>query len=75
MENADVLMAIPPSGKLVLRVIRERKIARLQELRQETMLPQRTLLYAIKILRELGLIETQVCMNDARRRFYCVKLK
>ena len=75
METIEIVKSIPPSAKLLLRVLREKKILRFEELMEETMLSKRTLLYAIKALRELGMIETQICMNDARKRFYCVKLR
>ncbi|MCL4420866.1 MAG: hypothetical protein M1477_04170 [Candidatus Thermoplasmatota archaeon] len=38
-----------------------------------TGLSKRSLLYAIKVLREKGLVEVEVCMSDTRRRFYCLK--
>lgn len=75
MENVELIKSMPPSAKLVLRVLKEKKITRFDDLMEETLLSKRTLLYAIKALRELDLIETQVCMNDARKRFYCVKLR
>lgn len=75
METLEVIRSVPPSAKLLLRVLRENKISRFDDLMDETMLSKRTLLYAIRTLKELDLIETQVCMSDARRRFYCVKLK
>ncbi len=75
MESLEAIRSMPPSAKLLLRVLKENKISRFEELMDETLLSKRTLLYAIKTLKELGLIETQVCMSDARRRFYCVKLR
>ncbi len=75
MESVEVIRNMPTSAKLLLRVLKENKISRFDELMEETMLSKRTLLYAIKTLKELDLIETQICMSDARRRFYCVKLR
>lgn len=75
MESVEIIKSIPPSAKLLLRVIKEKKISRFDELIDETMLSKRTLLYAIRTLKELDLIETQICMNDARKRFYCIKLR
>ncbi len=75
MESVEVIRSMPTSAKLLLRVLKENKISRFDELMEETMLSKRTLLYAIKTLKELDLIETQICMSDARRRFYCVKLR
>lgn len=75
METIEIVKAIPTSAKLLLRVLKEKKISRFDELMEETLLSKRTLLYAIKTLKELDLIETQVCMTDARKRFYCIKLR
>ncbi|WP_162509595.1 MarR family transcriptional regulator [Thermogymnomonas acidicola] len=65
---------MPPSAKLVLRVLRELKIATVKRLEEETGLSRRTLMYAIKVLKEAGLIETQICLTDTRKRFYCIRL-
>ncbi len=75
METIEIVKSMPNSAKLLLRVLKENKISTFDDLMEETMLSRRTLLYAIKALRELDLIETQVCMSDTRRRFYCVKLR
>lgn len=75
METIEIVKTMPNSAKLLLRVLKENKISTFDDLMEETMLSRRTLLYAIKALRELDLIETQVCMSDTRRRFYCVKLR
>lgn len=65
---------LPRSALKVLSVLLSMKIARLEDLKERTGLPKRTLLYSIRILRDAGIVETQICMSDARRRFYCVKL-
>ena len=75
MESLEAIRNMPPSAKLLLRVLKENKISRFDELMEETLLSKRTLLYAIRTLREQGLIDTQICMSDARRRFYCIKLR
>lgn len=75
METVEIIRNTPTSAKLLLRVLKDRKIATFDDLMGETMLSRRTLLYAIKTLKELDLIETQVCMTDTRRRFYCIKLR
>lgn len=75
MENSVDTLPAPPSAKIILKLIRERKIMKFEDIKAETGLSKRALLYAIKTLRELDLIETQVCMGDTRRRFYCIKLR
>lgn len=69
-ENID----IPPSARLVLHVLRELKIVDMKKLAKETGLPRRTLMYAIHRLKENGLIDIQVCLNDSRKRYYCVRI-
>lgn len=75
METTEIVKSIPPSAKLILKLLSEKKILRFEELKESTSFSKRTLLYAIKTLKEMDLVETQICMNDARRRFYCIKLR
>jgi DNA-binding MarR family transcriptional regulator len=63
---------LPPSAKLVLKVLIEKKVVRFKELQEQTKLPTRTLRYALKILREKGLIKTLPCLDDARERMYSI---
>ncbi|MEM3352388.1 MAG: winged helix-turn-helix transcriptional regulator, partial [Saccharolobus sp.] len=49
---------LPPSAKLVLKILLEKKIIRFKDLQEQTKLPTRTLRYALRILREKGLIKT-----------------
>ena len=74
MDCAALDIHLAGSALKVLNVLLSMKIARFEDLKERTGLPKRTLLYAIRTLRDAGIVETQICMNDARRRFYCVKL-
>ncbi len=65
---------LPNSALTVIEALSRLKIAKFEDLKSETSLPKRTLLYAIRILRDAGLVHTQICMNDARRRFYCISI-
>lgn len=73
METTLIEGVIPPSARLVLNELMDRKILRFEEIMLLTGLSKRSLLYAIKVLREKGLVEVEVCMSDTRRRFYCLK--
>ncbi len=75
MESYETIREMPPSAKLVLRILQEVKICDLNRLKSESGLSRRALMYAIKILGQLDFIETKVCLSDTRKRFYCVKLK
>lgn len=75
MESIELTYSLPPSAKLVLRILRDMKITDFKRLQDETGLSRRTLMYSIKLLREMNAVETRICLNDARRRFYCIKLR
>lgn len=70
----DQISDLSPSCKLLLKVLSEIKISDLKTLERETALPRRTLLYSISKLKERGIIEVQVCLNDSRRRYYCFRI-
>ena len=74
MEISVQNYCLPSSNLEVFEFIRSRKIVRFQDIAGGTGLSKRTILYAIRNLRDLGLIEAQICMNDTRRRFYCLKM-
>jgi len=71
-EKIKMMEKLPPSAKLVLKVLIEKKVVRFKELQEQTKLPTRTLRYALKILREKGLIKTLPCLDDARERMYSI---
>ncbi|ARM74715.1 winged helix-turn-helix domain-containing protein [Acidianus manzaensis] len=62
--------SLPCSAKLVYKVLEMKKKLTFNELKEETYLPERTLREALKILKEKGLIETEVCLKDTRSRYY-----
>ena len=74
MDCATLDLHLSGSALKVLNGLLSMKIARFEDLKERTGLPKRTLLYSIRILRDAGIVETQICMSDARRRFYCIKL-
>ncbi|BFI74888.1 MarR family transcriptional regulator [Sulfurisphaera ohwakuensis] len=63
---------LSPSTKLVLKVISNRKIVKFKELKEITGLSTRTLRYALKELKEMGLIKVLPCLEDARERLYAL---
>ncbi len=73
--QVEETLEIPPSARLVLHVLRELKISDIRRLSDETGLPRRTLMYAIRRLKENKLIDIQICLNDSRRRYYCVAIR
>ncbi len=75
IEFAKELQTLPPSAKLILTVLKYEKKLSLKEIIRKTMLPRRTVSYAIKLLLEKGLIkESKVLLRDAREKIYEVVL-
>ncbi|MHB1709211.1 MAG: MarR family transcriptional regulator [Thermoplasmataceae archaeon] len=66
---------IPTSARLVLMVLKRLRIADFRTIEMESGLSKRSVLYAVKMLREMGLIDIQICLNDTRKRFYCIRIK
>ncbi|MCY0858811.1 MAG: winged helix-turn-helix transcriptional regulator [Sulfolobaceae archaeon] len=71
---------LPPSAKFVLKVLAEKRVVKFKELQDETGLPTRTLRYALRVLKNRGLIKVLPCLEDARERIYslqdeCYKLE
>jgi DNA-binding MarR family transcriptional regulator len=68
------LKTLTPSTRLVLITLRQFKVARLCQLIESTGLSKRSVLYSVKKLSGMGLIEINVCLSDTRQRFYCIKI-
>ncbi|ELY77451.1 MarR family transcriptional regulator [Natrinema gari] len=60
-----------PSTKLVAYVLKEQDDLTIDGLSQCTLLPPRTVRYALQHLEEAELIDTEQCPTDARRKSYC----
>lgn len=63
---------LPPSAKLVVTVLEHDGKLSQQELAEETMLPPRTVRYALGRLREANVVEAQFSFADARKRRYAL---
>ena len=66
---------MPTSARLVFMVLKRLRIADFRTIEMESGLSKRSVLYAVKRLREMGLIDIQVCLNDTRKKFYCIRIK
>jgi len=65
---------LTPSTRLVLITLRQLKVARLCQIIESTGLSRRSVLYSVKKLNSMGLIEINICLSDTRQRFYCIKI-
>lgn len=66
----QVLADLPPSGKLVYYVIRREGPLTQKAIADESLLPPRTVRYAINRLEDIDVITKQVNIRDARQSLY-----
>ncbi|MFC6718244.1 winged helix-turn-helix transcriptional regulator [Natrialbaceae archaeon GCM10025810] len=67
---AERLTDQPPSAKLVFKMLEYDGSLTQKELADETMLPQRTVRFALSRLEEVDLVEDRVSFRDARQSVY-----
>lgn len=67
------LVELPPSVKLVVKVLEDDAPLTQPQLVHETLLPKRTVRYALNRLDDAGLITTKHDVYDARRRVYTLR--
>ena len=61
---------LPPSAKLVAKVLDYNDTLTQSELAEETLLPPRTVRYALSRLEEEGVVDSRFSFTDARKRLY-----
>lgn len=64
---------LPPSVKLVLKVLEYRGLMTQKELVSESFLPPRTVRYALNRLKKEGILEERLYYKDARQCLYGVR--
>lgn len=64
------LLDMPPSAKFVLKILEIKGPMSVKELADETMLPERTVRYALSELLRRGLVRKVVTLRNARQTFY-----
>lgn len=64
---------LPPSAKLVLKVLEYQDQLSQKEIIEETMLPPRTVRYALSLLMSEGLVTKKLSLRDSRQGLYQVK--
>ncbi|MEE6208548.1 helix-turn-helix domain-containing protein [Salarchaeum sp. III] len=71
--EADTLERVrdlPPSAKLVAMVLEYEDTLTQSEIADETLLPARTVRYALTRLEDEGLVDSRFSFTDARKRLY-----
>ncbi|GAB3702727.1 winged helix-turn-helix domain-containing protein [Halorubrum pallidum] len=61
---------LPPSAKLVAKVLDYNDTLTQSELAEETLLPPRTVRYALSRLEDEGVVDARFSFTDARKRLY-----
>ena len=67
---AEELLAMPPSSKLLLKILEYEGSMTQKELASKTLLPARTVRLALKHLMNKGYIKRKVSIRDARQKIY-----
>jgi DNA-binding MarR family transcriptional regulator len=65
---------LPPSAKLVAKVLEYNDTLSQTQLAEETMLPARTVRYALSRLEEHDVVKSRFSFSDARKRLYTLTL-
>lgn len=69
----DRIINLPPSAKLVYRVLESDGALTQKDLIERTTLPSRTVRYAIGRLRDVGILSVRFYIPDARQSLYGLK--
>lgn len=64
------LRELPPSAKLVAKVLETESPLSQGQLADESLLPDRTVRYALNRLEEVGLVQSRYSFKDARKQVY-----
>ncbi|WP_253738085.1 helix-turn-helix domain-containing protein [Halohasta salina] len=65
---------LPPSAKLVAKVLEYNDTLTQSELAEETLLPPRTVRYALSRLEDAGVVDSRFSFSDARKRLYSLDI-
>jgi DNA-binding MarR family transcriptional regulator len=69
-EFRERLSDLPPSAKLVAKVLETEQPLSQGQLAEESLLPDRTVRYALNRLEETDLVESRYSFTDARKQVY-----
>jgi DNA-binding MarR family transcriptional regulator len=72
-EYCDRLRELPPSAKLVAKVLESTAPLSQGQLAEESLLPDRTVRYALNRLEEQDLIDSRYSFQDARKQVYFLR--
>ncbi|WP_135822638.1 MarR family transcriptional regulator [Halostella litorea] len=71
----DDVRDLPPSAKLVAKVLEYNDTLTQSQLAEETLLPPRTVRYALNRLEEVDVVASRFSFSDARKRLYTLDIE
>ena len=71
----DAVEELPPSAKLVAKVLEYNGTLTQSELAEETLLPPRTVRYALTRLEDADVVDSRFSFSDARKRLYTLAIE
>jgi len=71
----EAVRDLPPSAKLVAKVLEYNGTLTQSQLSDETLLPARTVRYALNRLEEEGAVTSRFSFADARKRIYTLTIE
>jgi len=74
-EGWDAVRDLPPSAKLVAKTLEYNDALTQSQLAEETLLPPRTVRYALNRLEEVGVVSSRFSFADARKRIYTLDIE
>ncbi len=74
MQPSTNLDRLPPSAKLVIKVLESGSLMTQKEIINKTYLPARTVRYALSRLKEENLLQQRFYFQDARQSLYGLKI-
>ncbi len=72
-EYRDRLRDLPPSAKLVAKVLESDSPLSQGQLAEESLLPDRTVRYALNRLEDVDLVDSRYSFRDARKQVYYLR--
>jgi Fic family protein len=70
MSMNEAIKQLPPSAKLVFKVLEQKGPLTQQQITEESMLPNRTVRYALEQLDDIELLYEDIYFPDARQQLY-----
>ena len=71
----EAVRDLPPSAKLVAKTLEYNERLTQSQLADETLLPPRTVRYALNRLEEVGVVDSRFSFSDARKRLYTLTIE